>query len=64
MDLVTANASGHETDHSRIYAQSKMIRMDEVKGDKVENTMIFLGNELLAVERCWPFRAGKPSVST
>jgi hypothetical protein len=38
MDLVTANASGQETDRSRIYAQSKMIRVDEVSGDEVENT--------------------------
>jgi hypothetical protein len=50
MDMVTRNAFGQETDRSRIYAQSKMIRMDEVSGDKAENTMIFLGNEFLAVD--------------
>jgi hypothetical protein len=50
MEMVTRNASGQETERSRIYSQSKMIRMDEVRGDEIEATMIFLGNELLAVD--------------
>lgn len=50
MDLVNKNAGGQETDRTRIYAQSKMIRMDEVDGDKVVSTMIFLGNELIYVD--------------
>lgn len=50
MDMVTRNASGEETDRARIYAQSEMIRMDEVDGDQVKGTMIFLGNEFMYVD--------------
>jgi hypothetical protein len=50
MDLVTRNASGQETDRSRIYAQAKVIRMDEVRGDEAAASMIFLGNEFLYVD--------------
>jgi len=51
MDMVTRNAAGQETDRTRIYAQSKMIRMEQVVEDEAEpeNTMIFLGNEFLYV---------------
>ena len=50
MDMVTENASGQETDRATIYAQSKMVRMDEVRGDKIASSMIFLGNEFLYVD--------------
>lgn len=50
MDMVTRNASGEETDRARIYAQSKLIRMDEVDGDQVKGTMIFLGDEFIYVD--------------
>ena len=50
MDLVTMNASGLETDRTRIYAQGEMIRMDEVSGDEAAGSMIFLGNEFLYVD--------------
>lgn len=50
MDMVTANASGQETDRAKIYAQSKMVRMDEVRGDEIASSMIFLGNEFLYVD--------------
>ena len=50
MDLVTRNTSGEETDRTRIYALAEMIRMDEVDGDKIKGSMIFLGNEFLYVD--------------
>ncbi|MBT8089946.1 MAG: hypothetical protein KJO01_07040 [Gammaproteobacteria bacterium] len=50
MDMVTKNASGREDDRSTIYAQSKMVRMDEVRGNEIESSMIFLGNEFLYVD--------------
>lgn len=50
MDMVTRNAAGTETDRSRIYAQSNMIRLDEVGEDDVAGTMLFIGNELLYVD--------------
>ncbi len=50
MDMVTKNASGREDDRSTIYSQSKMVRMDEVRGQEVESSMIFLGNEFLYVD--------------
>jgi len=50
MDMVTRSASGQETDRTRIYAQAKMIRMDEVSGDVAAGSMIFLGDEFLYVD--------------
>lgn len=52
MDMVTRDAAGQETDRTRIYAQSKMIRMEQVVEDEAEpdGTMIFLGNEFLYVD--------------
>jgi len=50
MDMVTRNASGQEIDRTRVYAKSKMIRMDEIKGDKAVASMIFLGDEFLYVD--------------
>lgn len=52
MDMVTRNAAGQETDRTRIYAQSNMIRMEEVVDDEAgpDGTMIFLGNEFLYVD--------------
>ena len=51
MEMVTRDTAGQETDRTRIYAQSKMIRMEQVVEDEAgpENTMIFLGNEFLYV---------------
>jgi hypothetical protein len=50
MDMVTRNASGQETDRTKIYAQASMIRMDEVSGSETAGSMIFLGNEFLYVD--------------
>ena len=50
MDMVTKNASGREADRSKIYAQSKMVRMDEVRGEEIESSMIFLGDRFLYVD--------------
>lgn len=49
MDMVTTSASGQETERSKIYAQSKMIRMDDVGGDQ-DASMIFRGNEFVYVD--------------
>ena len=49
MDLVTEDASGQETDRSKIQAQGDMIRMDQVGDDKAVS-MIFRGYELLYVD--------------
>jgi len=50
MDMVTMNASGQETERSRIYAQSGKIRMEQVDGNETAATMIFLGNEFLYID--------------
>jgi hypothetical protein len=50
MDLVTTNAAGQETERSRIYAQSNKMRMEQVDGDEVSATMIFLGDRFLYVD--------------
>ncbi len=52
MDMVTRDAAGQETDRTRIYAQSKMIRMEQIVEDESgpEGTMIFLGNEFIYVD--------------
>lgn len=49
MDMVVRDAAGQETDRSRIYAQSKMIRMDHGEGDATAS-MIFLGDRFLYVD--------------
>jgi hypothetical protein len=51
MDLVTMNASGQETERSRIYAQSGKIRMEQSDGTETAATMIFLGNEFLYIDQ-------------
>ncbi len=49
MDMVTHDASGAETERSKIYAQSAKIRMEQ-GGDGADGTsMIFLGEEFLYV---------------
>jgi len=50
MDMVTMNASGQETERSRIYAQSGKIRMEQVAENETATTMIFLGNEFLYID--------------
>ena len=50
MDMVTMNASGQETERSRIYAQSGKIRMEQVDGNETAATMIFLGNKFLYID--------------
>lgn len=55
MDMVTRDATGQETDRTKVYARSKTIRMDQ--GDigegegaiKSENSMIFRGTEFVYV---------------
>ncbi len=48
MDMVTTDASGQQTEKSRIYAQSNKVRIDKIGGRKDEQvSMIFLGEELL-----------------
>ncbi len=49
MDLVTRNATGEETDRAKIYAQSKMIRMDQGGGNS-DASMIFLGDRFIYVD--------------
>lgn len=49
MDLVTRDAAGEETDRSKVYAQSKMIRMDQ-GGSDVKASMIFLGDRFVYVD--------------
>lgn len=49
MDMVTRDAAGQETDRAKVYAQSKMIRMDS-GGDNVDASMIFLGNQFVYVD--------------
>ena len=49
MEMVTTNAAGQETDRTKIYAQSKKIRMEG--GDNAsDGTMIFLGDKFLYVD--------------
>ena len=50
MDMVTMNASGQETERSKIYAQSGKIRMEQVDENETAATMIFLGNEFLYID--------------
>jgi hypothetical protein len=50
MEMVTRDASGKETSRAKIYTQSNMIRMDEIKGGKQDGSMIFLGKEFLVLD--------------
>ncbi len=50
MEMVTSDASGQETERSKIYAQSKLIRMDEVDPTGAGASMIFLGDRFLYVD--------------
>ena len=50
MDMVILDASGEEIERAKIYAQSNMIRMDELGGDHSDISMIFLGDKLLYVD--------------
>lgn len=50
MEMVTRNASGQETDRSKIYSQSKKIRMEQGGDTAPDGTMIFLGDEFLYVD--------------
>ncbi|MGI9235091.1 MAG: hypothetical protein ACR2RD_15770, partial [Woeseiaceae bacterium] len=55
MDMVTRDAAGQETDRTKVYAQSKSIRMDQGEGDaggtegaiQSDNSMLFLGTEFI-----------------
>jgi hypothetical protein len=49
MEMVTRNAAGNEADRSKIYAQSKMVRMEQGGDQLPEATMIFRDNELIYV---------------
>lgn len=50
MEMATTNASGQETERSRIYSQSKKIRMEQIDGNETTATMIFLGGEFLYID--------------
>ncbi|MBT8092409.1 MAG: DUF4412 domain-containing protein [Gammaproteobacteria bacterium] len=50
MDMVIQDASGRETGRSIIYAQSNMIRIDEVGAGQGDGSMIFLGDKLLYLD--------------
>lgn len=47
MDMVSRDSSGLETDRSKFYSQSKMVRMDQGEDGDVENSMIFLGDHFV-----------------
>jgi len=51
MDMVTKDASGQETERSRMYAQSGMLRVDGgADGSSSNVSMIFLGDEFLVLD--------------
>jgi len=51
MDMVTKDASGQETDRSRMFAQSGMLRVDGTEDGNSSNvSMIFLGDEFLVLD--------------
>lgn len=50
MEMVTTNAAGQETDRTKIYAQSKKIRMEQGGDNASKGTMIFLGDRFLYVD--------------
>lgn len=50
MDMVTKDASGVETSRAKVYAQSEMVRMDEVGDGQDDSSMLFLGDKLLYLD--------------
>lgn len=50
MEMTGKDGSGNQTERSKIYALSNMIRMDDVSGEAVESSMIFLGDRFLYVD--------------
>ena len=50
MELVTTDASGQETERSKIYAQDGKLRMDQAEGSGPANSMIFLGDRFVYVD--------------
>ena len=50
MDLVSTNASGQETERSRVLTQSGKLRMEQLEADESEATMIFLGDRFLYID--------------
>lgn len=50
MDMVVMDPSGQEIGRAKIYAQSSMIRMDELGGEYSDVSMIYLGDRLLYVD--------------
>lgn len=50
MDMVIMDASGQEIERAKIYAQSNMIRMDDLGGEDSDVSMIYLGDKLLHVD--------------
>ncbi len=50
MDMVVRDAAGLETGRSIIYAQSGMIRVDDVSGGSGDGSMIFLGDRMLYLD--------------
>lgn len=47
MNMVTSDGSGQQTDSSKIFAQSEMIRIDSIGGENM--SMIFRGEEFLVL---------------
>lgn len=50
MEMVTTDASGQETDRSRIYAQAEKMRMEQVQEDGKTDSMVFLGDKFLYID--------------
>lgn len=50
MEMVMKDASGQETTRSKIYAQSNMIRMDEVGSGQSDASMVFRENEFVYLD--------------
>lgn len=50
MEILTKNPSGQEQRHTKIYAQSNMIRMDEIVSSKSKGSMIFLNQKFLYLD--------------
>ncbi len=50
MDMVIRDATGQETGRFIIYAQSSMIRIDDVSAERSDGSMIFLGDRLLYLD--------------
>ena len=50
MEMVTKGASGQEKGRAKIYAQSGMIRIDEMSAGESSGSMIFLGDRFLYLD--------------